>query len=155
MAMPCRVSSSSADDKLIHAYNRQESIGESSFKLFRRIAFMYPQIEPTPRRRLSTESSEQLGWITGERGTVLEEGVDRTRWSTNIVYRARCETLQIDGGRLRASNFQPLFHVEHAAGGSVDDPPNFWRIVILKPKWDERYTEPFEEMAREGLLPAF
>jgi hypothetical protein len=26
------------------------------------------------------------------------------------------------GGRLRASNFQPLFHVEPAAGGSVDDP---------------------------------
>ena len=71
--MPCRVSSSSADDKLIHSYNRQESIGKSSFKLFRRIAFMYPQIKPTPRRRLSTESSEQLGWITGERGTVLEE----------------------------------------------------------------------------------
>jgi hypothetical protein len=41
----------------IHAYNRQESIGKSSFKRFRRIAFMYPQTEPTPRRRLSTEST--------------------------------------------------------------------------------------------------
>jgi 3-methyladenine DNA glycosylase Mpg len=39
------------------AYNRQESIGKSSFKRFRRIAFMYPQTEPTPRRRLSTEST--------------------------------------------------------------------------------------------------
>jgi hypothetical protein len=57
MAMPWRVSSPSADNKLIHAYNRQESIGKSSFKRFRRIAFMYPQTEPTPRRRLSTEST--------------------------------------------------------------------------------------------------
>jgi len=65
------------------------------------------------------------------------------------------ETLQIDGDRLRASNFQPLFHVEHAAGGSVDDPLNLWRIVILTPEPDERYTEPFKEMAREGLLPGF
>ena len=39
------------------AYNRQESIGKSSFQRFRRIAFMYPQTEPTPRRRLSTEST--------------------------------------------------------------------------------------------------
>jgi hypothetical protein len=65
------------------------------------------------------------------------------------------ETLQIDGGRLGASNFQPLFHVEHAAGGSVDDPLNLWRIVILTPEWDERYTQPFKEMAREGWLPGF
>ena len=98
-------------------------------------------------------SSEQLGWITGERGTVLEEVlIDHA--GQRILFLGR-ETLQIDGGRLRASNFQPLFHVEHAAGGSVDDPLNLWRIVILTPEWDERYTEPFKEMAREGLLPGF
>jgi len=98
-------------------------------------------------------SSEQLGWITGQRGTVLEEVlIDHA--GQRILFLGR-ETLQIDGGRLRASNFQPLFHVEHAAGGSVDDPLNLWRIVILTPEWDERYTEPFKEMAREGLLPGF
>ena len=98
-------------------------------------------------------SSEQLGWITGERGTVLEDVlIDHA--GQRILFLGR-ETLQIDGDRLRASNFQPLFHVEHAAGGSVDDPLNLWRIVILTPEPDERYTEPLKEMAREGLLPGF
>jgi hypothetical protein len=63
--------------------------------------------------------------------------------------------LEGDGGRLRVSNFQPLFHVEHAAGGSVDCPLNLWRIVILTQERNERYTEPFKEMARQGLLPGF
>jgi hypothetical protein len=90
-------------------------------------------------------SSEQLGWITGQRGTVLEEVlIDHV--GQRILFFGR-ETLQIDGDRLR--------HVEHAAGGSVDDPLNLWRIVILTPEWDERYTEPFKEMARGGLLPGF
>jgi hypothetical protein len=98
-------------------------------------------------------SSEQLGWITGERGTVLEEVlIDHA--GQRILFLGR-ETLQIEGDRLRASNFQPLFNVEHAAGGSLDDPLNLWRIVILTPESDERYTEPFKEMAREGLLPGF
>jgi hypothetical protein len=65
------------------------------------------------------------------------------------------ESMEGDGGRLRASNFQPLFHVQHAAGGSVDDPLNLWRIVLLTLERDERYTEPFKEMARQGLLPGF
>src|SRR6478609_7347962 len=55
-------------------------------------------------------SSEQLGWITGQRGTVLEEVlIDHA--GQRILFLGR-ETLQIDGDRLRASNFQPLFHVE-------------------------------------------
>jgi hypothetical protein len=65
------------------------------------------------------------------------------------------ESLKRDGERLRASNFQPLFHVEHAGGGSRNNPLNMWRIVILTPERDERYTEPFKEMTRQGLLPAF
>ena len=86
-------------------------------------------------------------WITGERGTVLEE-VLIEHAGQRILFLGR-ETLQIDGGRLRASNFQPLFHVEHTAGGSVDDPLNLWSIVILTPEWDERYTKPFKEMAEK------
>ena len=96
-------------------------------------------------------ASEQLGWIAADRGTVLEEvSIDHAGY--RILFLGR-ESMEGDGGRLRASNFQPLFHVEHAAGGSVDDPLNLWRIVILTLEWDEHYTEPFKEMVRQGLLP--
>jgi hypothetical protein len=98
-------------------------------------------------------ASEQLGWITGECGTVLEE-VSIDHAGHRILFLGR-ESMEGGGGRLRASNFQPLFHVEHAAGGSVDDPLNLWRIAILTRERDERYTEPFKEMARQGLLPGF
>jgi hypothetical protein len=65
------------------------------------------------------------------------------------------DSFQSDGETLKASSFQPLFHVEHAAAGSADEPLNLWRIVILTNGRDERYTEPFKEMARQGLLPGF
>jgi hypothetical protein len=98
-------------------------------------------------------ASEQLGWITGECGTVLEEvSIDHAGHRILLLGR---ESMEGGGGRLRASNFQPLFHVEHAAGGSVDCPLNLWRIVILTQERNERYTEPFKEMARQGLLPGF
>ena len=98
-------------------------------------------------------SSEQLGWITEERGTVLEEVlVDHA--GQRILFLGR-EFLKRDGERLRTGNFQPLFHVEHAVGGSRNNPLNMWRIVILTPERDERYTEPFKEMTRQGLLPGF
>jgi hypothetical protein len=98
-------------------------------------------------------SSEQLGWITEGRGTVLEEVfVDHA--DQRILFLGR-ETMQHDNNLLKASDFQPLFHVEHAAGGSMEEPLNLWRIVLLTEKYDERYTEPFRQMARQGLLPGF
>ncbi len=98
-------------------------------------------------------SSEQLGWIIEERGTVLEEVfVDHT--GQRILFLGR-DSFANDGEVLKASHFQPLFHVEHGAGGSADEPLNLWRIVILTQGRDERYTEPFNEMARQGLLPGF
>jgi hypothetical protein len=98
-------------------------------------------------------SSEQLGWIAKGRGTVLEEVfVDHA--GQRILFLGR-ESMRDDGRILKASDFQPLFHVEHAAGGSIEAPLNLWRIVVLTERYDERYTEPFKEMARQGLLPGF
>jgi hypothetical protein len=59
------------------------------------------------------------------------------------------------GERIYASDFQPLFHVEHAATGSEDAPLNAWRIVLLTKHNDRRYTESFKQMAKDGLLPGF
>ena len=98
-------------------------------------------------------SSEQLGWIAKGRGTVLEEVfVDHA--GQRILFLGR-ESMRDDSKILKASDFQPLFHVEHAASGSIEEPLNLWRIVILTERYDERYAEPFKEMARQGLLPGF
>ena len=98
-------------------------------------------------------SSEQLGWIATGRGTVLEEVfVDHA--GQRILFLGR-ESMRDDSRILKASDFQPLFHVEHSAAGSIEEPLNLWRIVILTEQHDERYTEPFKEMAQQGLLPGF
>jgi hypothetical protein len=59
------------------------------------------------------------------------------------------------GGDLRASDFQPIFHVEHGVGGSEDEPLNLWSIVLLTPAEDRRFHRPFEEMVAAGWLPGF
>jgi len=59
------------------------------------------------------------------------------------------------GKALMASPFQPLFHVRHAVSGSEQAPLNLWSIVLLTNTPDLRYCEPFERMARAGLLPGF
>ncbi len=60
-----------------------------------------------------------------------------------------------DGQTVAAANYQPLVHVDHAAGGSEHNPYNLWRIVFLTDMKDERYTRPFEKMAVAGLLSGY
>jgi len=98
-------------------------------------------------------SSIQIGWITADRGLVLEEVfVDHKQ--QRVLFMGR-QQFSDDARELRASTFQPLFHVEHAVGGHGDDPTNLWRIVVLTESRDERFTGPFKEMVRQGWLPGF
>jgi hypothetical protein len=112
------------------------------------------------RRRLADGSehwdraSRQVGWITGERGLVLEE-VYVNHASEMILFMGRARMKREDGTELRASNHQPLFHVEHAVGGSAPRPENLWRIVVLTNLEDIRFCAPFEAMAKAGWLPGF
>ena len=99
-------------------------------------------------------SSLQLGWITPERGRILED-VFISDVRQCVFFFGRPQMTGEDGEELRASGFQPLFHVEHGVGGPEEEPLNLWRIVLLTPKHDVRYIEPFEQMVRAGLLPGF
>jgi hypothetical protein len=60
-----------------------------------------------------------------------------------------------NGKALMTSPFQPLFHVRHAVSGSEKAPLNLWGIVLMTNTPDPRYCEPFEQMARAGMLPGF
>ena len=72
-----------------------------------------------------------------------------------IVFLGRERMRDESGTELRASGFQPIFHVEHGVGGSEDEPLNLWSIVLMTPDEDRRYHRPFEDMAAAGWLPGF
>jgi hypothetical protein len=99
-------------------------------------------------------SSIQIAWISQERGQVLEE-VFINRDDRRIFFLGRTEMTTDKGERIYADDYQPLFHVEHAAGGSESEPLDIWRIVLLTESNDQRFTEPFRQMIKAGLLPGF
>jgi len=99
-------------------------------------------------------SSLQRGWITSEEGRVLED-VFVSDAKQTIYFLGRPQMVEESGNTLVASPFQPLFHVQHAVGGSEQAPLNLWSIVLLTDAPDPRYCEPFEQMVRAGLLPGF
>ena len=99
-------------------------------------------------------SSVQTAWISQERGQVLED-VFINHNDRRILFLGRREITNDKGEHLYAGHHQPLFHVEHAAGGSESEPLNAWRIVILTENNDQRFTEPFKQMIKTGLLPGF
>ena len=49
----------------------------------------------------------------------------------------------------------PLFHVEHAVGGTEDTPENLWRIVHLTEAEDAKLVEHFTRMGESPWLPEF
>jgi hypothetical protein len=99
-------------------------------------------------------SSLQRGWIASEEGRILED-VFVSDAKQTIYFLGRPRMVEESGNALVASPFQPLFHVRHAVGGSEQAPLNLWSIVHLTDAPDPRYWEPFEQMARAGLLPGF
>jgi hypothetical protein len=101
-----------------------------------------------------SRASMQLGWITPEYGQVLEDVfIDHS--NERVLFFGRQELTDEGGGVLKASSYQPIFHVEHAASGTEQDPLNLWRIVLLTPSKDERFAAPFKGMIEKGLLPGF
>lgn len=104
--------------------------------------------------RWHLRSSIQKAWISDQRGRVLEEVVSDLD-GQRIVFLGHAELPGPDGTTLHADPYQPLFHVEHAVGGTEDDPTNLWRIVILTDEPEDRYREPFAAMVEAGWLPGF
>jgi hypothetical protein len=99
-------------------------------------------------------SSLQRGWITSDEGRVLED-VFVSDAKQTIYFLGRPRMVEENGNTIAANPFQPLFHVQHAVGGSEQTPLNLWSIVLLTEAPDPRYCEPFEQMVRTGLLPGF
>jgi hypothetical protein len=99
-------------------------------------------------------TSEQAAWIDPSRGEVIEE-VSISHREKRIFFLGRSYMVDAWGQTIRAGDFQPMFHVEHAAAGSEERPLNIWRIVVLTEREDDRFKKPFEDMIAAGFLPGF
>lgn len=99
-------------------------------------------------------STIQRAWIGERSGRVLED-VYINHQEQRIFFLGRSEMVAEGGERIGTDGFQPLFHVEHATGGSDAAPLNLWRIVLLTDGEDRRFMAPFEQMIRDGALPGF
>ena len=99
-------------------------------------------------------ASQQRVWKGDAYGQVLEEVYLSPRES-KILFLGRAELMSEDGLALRAGSHQPLFHVEHAVGGTNTQPLNLWRIVHLTPEKDDalaqRQATAFAEVWRQFI----
>lgn len=101
-----------------------------------------------------SRASMQKGWIRPDSGRVLED-VYVSSAEQSIFFLGRARMIAADGSGLRASDFQPLFHVHHGVGGTEDEPLNLWSIVLLTRRHEPAYEEPFRQLVQAGLLPGF
>jgi hypothetical protein len=85
-------------------------------------------------------ASQQRAWKGDAYGPVLEEVYLSPR-EHKILFLGRVELVSEDGRALRAGGHQPLFHVEHAVGGTDTQPLNRWRIVHLTPERDDALAQ--------------
>jgi NAD(P)H-dependent FMN reductase len=82
-------------------------------------------------------ASQQRAWKNGDVfGQVLEEIYLSPR-DHSVLGLGRAKFLADDGAPLQAGDHQPLFHVEHAIGGTEARPRNLWRIVHLTTEKDD------------------
>lgn len=100
-------------------------------------------------------TSNQAGWIDANRRGEVIEDVSISHIERRIFFLGKQQIVDDAGETIHAGDFQPLFHVEHAAEGSEEYPLNIWRIVVLTEREDDRFKRPFEQMIAAGYLPGF
>ena len=87
-------------------------------------------------------SQQRLRLEPSRRGLVLEQ-VFLNPSRRSVTFIGAAELPDEDGNLLRAGEGQPLFHVEHTAGGDELRPLNRWRIVYLTDRPDQELIKRF------------
>jgi hypothetical protein len=99
-------------------------------------------------------ASQQRQWLSGQYGMVLEE-THVSHDQQRVIFLGRAELPAPTGVPLHSDDRQPLFHVEHAVGGTESGPLNLWRIVHLTHGRDERLIYRFAALDDARALPEF
>ncbi|HTZ27142.1 MAG TPA: hypothetical protein VMC83_24325 [Streptosporangiaceae bacterium] len=103
---------------------------------------------------LARFSQPRLWLLPDQYGLVLERAhLDHDRQA--VTFTGHRTLAGPDGRTLVATSRQPLFHVEHAVGGSEEGPLNLWRIVHLTDAPDQQLTALFSRIWASPWLPEF
>jgi hypothetical protein len=102
-----------------------------------------------------TRISDQKLWLDPSRSETIVEHVRLDHENQRVTFIGDSEFRAPDGRVITAGTGQPIFHVEHATGGTEERPLNIWRIVHLTSEPDPKLTEVFEQVARNPYLPVF
>jgi hypothetical protein len=98
--------------------------------------------------------SMQRLWLSPERYQLIVERAFLNHREQRITFLGVAELPGPDGAPLRAGTDQPLFHVEHAVGGTESQPLDRWRIVHLTEAPDRRLRAVFERIAASPGWPS-
>ena len=98
--------------------------------------------------------SEQRLWLEPSRRGLVLERVFLNPGRQSATFIGAAELLDEGGNLLRAGTGQPLFHVEHSAGGAESRPLNRWRIVYLTERPERELIDRFE-LTEEAWLREF
>src|SRR5215831_2657830 len=91
--------------------------------------------------------SMQRLWLSPQQYQLILERAFLNHRERKVTFLGVPELPGPDGKLLHAGTGQPLFHVEHAVGGTESQPLNRWRIVHLTQAVDHQLTAVFEHMA--------
>jgi len=96
--------------------------------------------------------SMQRLWLHPQRYELILERAFLNHDEQKVTFLGVPELAGPGGTLLRAGTGQPLFHVEHAVGGTESQPLNRWRIVHLTDARDQRLTAVFRPMGASPWL---
>jgi len=99
--------------------------------------------------------SMQRLWLAPDSYGLILEQTRLNHTSQVVTFIGAAELPGPDGELLRATTGQPIFHVEHAVGGTETQPLNLWRIVHVTDEPDSRIVAVFDRIAANPWLPEF
>lgn len=99
--------------------------------------------------------TEQRSWKDPEKYTKVIEDVRLDHKNHTAFFLGVTEATTPEGETIVAGEDQPLFHVEHSAKGTEEDPINVWSIVFLTEEKDSSLVELFEKISDPKHLRGF
>lgn len=99
--------------------------------------------------------TDQRMWKDPEQYATVIERVYLDHINQKAFFLGVAEAALPDGTEVTSGEKQPLFHVEHCAVGSEENPVNTWRAVHLTEGRDDDLVKAFDGMMHDPFLRLF